>query len=155
MFIIYLNEFARSASEIRSRLYDKTLITVEHLIYIWFDPNNINRNHWISEIYSFINSVGILKNTKKFPTKEFIYKSSYGDSQDTFTNTVFMTKFIRSICKKEKFVTNKTIEEIISAVDSVCVRYFGWLSDELSKTGFVDMDEVSSAINEILPKTGD
>lgn len=149
--MIILHEFARSASEIRSRLYDKTLITVEHLTYLCLDPNNINRNHWISEIHSFISSVGILKNTKKFPSKEFIYKSSYGDSRDTFTNKLFMTKFINSIIKKENFIVDKTIEELMEIIDNACVSYFSWLSDELSKTGFVDNEEVNSVIDRIIP----
>ena len=150
--MIILHEFARSAAEIRSRLYDKTLITVEHLTYLCLDPDNVNRDHWINEIYSFISSVGILKSTKKFPTKKFIYDSSYGDSRDTFTNITFMTKFIKAIIRKENFVVDKSIEEVISIVDNVCMEYFGWLSDELSKTGFVDKDEVKSVIDKLISK---
>ena len=146
-----LNEFARSSAEIRSRLYDKTNILVEHLTYICLSPNNINRNHWITEIHSFIDHVDILKSTKKFPTKDFIYKSTYGDSRDLFTNTTFMTKFIRAILKKENIKTDLTLDEIITIVDSVCTQYFSWLSKELSETGFVDRDEVEEKVNELIP----
>lgn len=150
--MIILHEFARSASEIRAHLFDKTQITVEHLTYLCIDPNNINRNHWISEIYSFINSVGILKSTKKFPSKDFIYKSSYGDSQDLFTNETFMNKFIKAVIKKENFSTDLSIYGIMNLADSVCVQYFNWLADELSKAGFVDLDEVTDEIDKIIPR---
>ena len=149
--MIILSEFARSASEIRARLYDKTPITVEHIAYLCIDPNNINRNHWMSEIYSFINNVGILKSSKKFPSKKFIYDSSYGDSRDVFTNEKFMTKFINAIIKKENFSTDLTVFDIMTIVDNKCVEYFQWLAEVLSETGFVDIAEVIEEINTIIP----
>lgn len=153
LIMVILHEFARSASEIRAQLLDKTPITVEHITYLCIDPDNVNRAHWVSEIHAFINTIGMLKSTKKFPTKDFIYKASYGDSRDMFTNETFMTKFIKSVIKKERFNTDASIPEIMHTVDSACVDYFTWLSDELSKTGFVDIDEVQEKLDSLIPKS--
>lgn len=147
-----LFELAKSQSDIKYQLQFMTPKVVEHLIYLTIDPKNINRNHWIEEIYAFIHDIDICKINKKFPKKSFIYSNTYGSSQDKYTNIPSMKKRLKGICDSENITFTDSIYDIVNKIDFVCSNYFDWLSYELSTYGVVTLEDVGKRLNKLLPR---
>lgn len=145
-----LTELAIEKRHLEDRLIDRSVEIIEHLLCIVLDPKNVNRDHWTSEIYAFINNVPILKSTKKLPTEQFIYDSTYGVWQDNILNSEYFNRQIESICEEENIDIPDDICSTQTEFDMICAEYFKWLSDALSKSGKVTRSSCKNKIDELI-----
>lgn len=145
-----LTELAIEKRHLEDRLIDRSVEIIEHLLCIVLDPKNVNRDHWTSEIYAFINNVPILKSTKKLPTEQFIYDSTYGVWQDNILNNEYFDRQIESICEEENIEIPNDIEMTQNNVDFVCSCYFSWLATHLSEDGVIDDEECYKYLDTVL-----
>lgn len=145
-----LTELAIEKRHLEDRLIDRSVEIIEHLLCIVLDPKNVNRDHWTSEIYAFINNVPILKSTKKLPTEQFIYDSTYGVWQDNILNSEYFNRQIESICEEENIGIPDDIGSTQTEFDMICAEYFKWLSATLSKSGKVTRSSCKNKIDELI-----
>ena len=145
-----LTELAIEKRHLEDRLIDRSVEIIEHLLCIVLDPKNVNRDHWTSEIYAFINNVPILKSTKKLPTEQFIYDSTYGVWQDNILNNDYFNRQIESICEEENIDIPDDIGSKQTEFDMICAEYFKWLSNTLSKSGKVTRSSCKNKIDELI-----
>lgn len=145
-----ITEFALEKKEIQRRLINVTPKVIEHLMYLALDPNNINRNHWEQEIYSFLYDIEFLKGGKKLPKRDFIYDNTYGVKRDQVLNDKWFLTRVKGICNKENMLRPKDIKLEQNNVDYICNNYFLWLSDNLSKDGIIDDEECYNYIDKLL-----
>lgn len=145
-----LTELAIEKRHLEDRLIDRSVEIIEHLLCIVLDPKNVNRDHWTSEIYAFINNVPILKSTKKLPTEQFIYDSTYGVWQDNILNNEYFNRQIESICEEENIDIPDDIGSTQIEFYMICAEYFKWLSATLSKSGKVTRSSCKNKIDELI-----
>ena len=145
-----ITEFALEKKEIQRRLINVTPKIVEHLMYLTLDPDNINRNHWKQEIYSFLYDIEFLKGGKKLPKKEFIYDNTYGVKKDQIQNYKWFSTRIKALCRKENIEMPDDIEITQNNVDFVCSCYFSWLATHLSEDGVIDDEECYKYLDTVL-----
>lgn len=145
-------EMAEERSQIHRRLADKTPNIIEHLLYILLAPDSDCRDHWKKEIYSFLHDIELLKGSNRPPKASFIYDSTYGVRQDRVQSEKYMTKFVKDVCSKENIKTKKTLGQIMTELDDVCMKYFTWLSETLNKNEYASYEDVYNKIDELIKK---
>lgn len=147
---IYIRGFADTRKELERELSFHTEEIIEHIIKLTLMPNNSARNHWQGEIAGQLKSITRLKNSKKFPTAKQIYNWTYGKRQDLVTDRGWMGVAVRDVENQYKTTISKSIDEVCNDVDSVCIDYFKWLSDQLSNVGRVSSDVIYEKLDELL-----
>lgn len=150
---IKINEFADSKFNVEMKLDSNTWPIVEHLAKCIIMPDSDSYNHWKSEIVHFIDRVNKLKNTNKFPTKEQIYKWTYGKCQDTVIDSLVMDNlFFDKFQKQYKIIINESPEHLCKVLDEICVGYFTLLSEELSIRGYNNSARCYKYIDDFVSK---
>lgn len=119
-----------------------------HLMMTFFLRNNQSLNHWISEINGFCHDVNKCKNTKKYPKASFILQILWGQWEDSFYD--HYKGYIRDIESKENIIIDKNYN--LNDCYNYLKDYYIWLSDNLSKHGYVDLSDIKDKIHELLNK---
>ena len=145
-----IHELAYEKRDIQRTLIDRTPKVVQHIIYLVLDSDNVNKNHWMSEIHAFIHDIGRLKNGKKFPKADFIYEYTYGVMRDMILDGHWFRVTIADICEDENIQFPEDIEQIQKKVDTVCTSYFKWLSKELSCNGIISKQDCRNKLAELI-----
>ena len=70
--------------------------------------------------------------------------------QDLVTDKRWMTVAVKDIEEQYNVVISESIDEICNAVDSVCTKYFEWLSIELSDVGRVSSAMIYKKLDELI-----
>lgn len=150
MLIRLITELAYEKRDIQRILIDRTPKAVQHIIYLVLDPDNVNKNHWMSEIHAFIHDIGRLKSGKKFPKADFIYEYTYGVMRDMILDDHWFSVTVEDICDDENIEFPEDTEQTQKKVDAVCESYFRWLSAELSSNGVISKQDCRNKLAELI-----
>lgn len=137
---VYIRAMGTPRSEIRHELTHASGELTEHLIKVYLYPNAQERNHWKTEIYSFLPRCPKLKSTNKFPESEFILEciSAYLDQLEEMMYFVIDEN---NEIDPERY----NAEEL----ENMVVQYFSWLAEQLSARGNVHSKSVYGKLDEI------
>lgn len=135
---IYIRAMSEAQSEVYRKITDKTPLIVEHFVKLCMYPDSRDCNHWKQEIYSFLNTVPKLRNTKKYPKSSLIMKALtiYNDS---------IEGFIRRVTKK--YGTDNVSMLSGTDIENRLRLYQTWLADVLSSEGFAEDDEIYAMLD--------
>lgn len=145
---LFVTEFADSKREIERHLNDVTEPIIEHLLKLYFMPNHESRNHWCTEIYSFLNRIKKLSGKNKRPTKAQILSWTYNKWSDVLEDKGFIDSEIESI----EELYNVTIPKsniYYKQFNTVCYDYFNWIATELSDKGYISFPSIRNKLNEL------
>ena len=137
---LFVTANAEYKYELGRKLTDASEPLVDHLIKIFMYPNHVSVDHWIQEVYGFLNKVGKLKHNNKFPSARFILNSTWGVHGDIINESIPV--FESDYCQP----THNSSSEIADAVRC----YFLWLSYVLSANGRVAKQDVINRIHAII-----
>lgn len=119
---------------------DLSMQIIRHLIKIYLYSDDISINHWITEIYSCLNEVKLVKGTNKPPKAKYIYKYTY------LLNENYARNVVRAVIGDYKPVEyDDSLFEFIS-------DYFKWLSEQLSMYQSIAYPDTKSSIVQLLKK---
>lgn len=136
--------YIRSMSEAQSKIYDKVTAAASqidmHIIKILSFPNSPYVDHWMHEIWAFLNLVGKLKGSNKFPKAVFIKRalSVYNDMLDSIID-------IAQDDESGLIPIDVSLDEVKRCV----TEYQSWLASELSAHGGVKQSDVKAKLKEI------
>ena len=142
MIKILYTEYAMQKDKIKNKLIDNTEPIIEHLLKLYIMPEHSASKHWKQEIANFINKVGNLKGTNKFPKFKQIYDWTYGSYRDVIMNSNYLNKMIQNIIREYNLEISYNIEEVTREFNNLCDLYFTWLASELSSNGIVTNIEI-------------
>ena len=146
---LFVTEFADSKREIERHLNDVTTPVIKHLFKLYCMPESNDRNHWISEIANFLNSVKRLSGKNKFPNRNLIMDWTYYKWEDLLTDPVYMKRMLADIEFVYGVKINKSVEDICETFNALCCEYFLWLANELSRYGSAVRSEIYNKLNEL------
>lgn len=149
---IYIIGMSDSKKDIERYMGDHTKQIVLHLAKLLLLRGHSASSHWKKEIASQIFEVSKLKKTNKFPTKDQLYKWTYGKVQDLVTDKRWITPMIETIAYEYDTDIFVTPRELSNLLDHVCVDYFQWLSSSLAVSGQVSFPAIYRKIDELLIK---
>lgn len=146
-FISRIDEMATSWKDIKVTLMsEKTREVILHLlkIYYWGDITT-SKSHWMKEVHTFLNSIHLLKSTKKYPETSKIFTAiwdAWGDTWDAIEKTL-------NTEEKYKKLPRIKVDEVAI---QYCKDYLMWVCNELSFSGTVSNSEVSGKLVELYKK---
>lgn len=147
--MVVLREYAKRSNEIGQDISSKSEQIIIHLLKIFYYRDNEELvEHWTGELWDFLHRVAKLKNTKKFPTKDFILYHLWLGTEDTFEDD--LPDYISSLNRRYSKKLGKI--NIDSKVMSFCRDYCEWISEILSNKGSLSSDEIFNKINSMLGK---
>ena len=150
---IYINAMAETKARIESEMSGRSLSrALTHILCIILAPDSQTVNHWMNEIYAFRHDIDKLKGKNKFPSANEIYKWSYNKKQDLITDVNWMKLTIEDVKDNENISDSRSPATISKIMDSICVEYFKWLAENLSKVGVVSNRQVHEKLNELIDK---
>ena len=149
---LLINEFTEDKYRIECELSNRTMPIIEHLAKCLLMPNDKAYNHWKKEIINQICDINKLKSSKKFPKKEQIYKWTYGKKEDIITDTRAMKQFFKNIENDYNIHIKKSISELCSILNCMCIKYFELLSKDLSTYGFLNKSKANKFIDDFVSK---
>lgn len=124
----------------------------QHLIklYIWRDMTT-TADYWKKETSRFILEIPLIKSSKKYPSKDFIYNKLFGEWEDVFIN--HLNRTIQNIVDDYEEMLEINIETI-KAEDllNFIKEYCYWLAENLSKYGDVVASEARDKLTQLLQK---
>ena len=147
---LYIRGFAEARREIERNLTAHTDEILELLLKCFIMPQHTATQHWKQEIASQIYMVDRLKAGKKFPSAKQIYRWTYGKQQDLITDPRWFSAFVYDICNQYGVELEISPDVFMPEFDAICVKYFKWLSEELSDVGRVSRAEVYQKLDELL-----
>lgn len=147
---MYIFGFAKSRLEIEIALNGKTQQIIEHMCKLVLFPEHSARNHWKKEIASQLYTISKLKTSKQFPNQRQIYYWTYKKEQDLLQDSAWMSKMYNHLVKEYNSIPNITEDEFLYRADTVCDKYFKWISEVLSKDGFVEFDQIYGMLDSLL-----
>lgn len=116
---------------------------VKHLIKLYMYPNSDSVNHWKNEVLEFCSESVYLKGHKSFPKSSMIYEELWGKRRHMISRLVQHVKFREADLKPR---SNYSEVDLLTRIDD----YINWVSIELSKNEFLDLDEGCSRLDEFL-----
>jgi len=141
-------EMAETDREIKFKLSKSAEMIIEHFYKIYYMPLSDSKNHWITEIYSFINKVNKRKSTNKLPSKEYIYNSMFGNIEDIFDNVHETT--LDYICTEYDLPMDIEGPEDKVILFNLLKDYFQWVAEELNTNGYLKLNEVRNKISQLI-----
>jgi hypothetical protein len=136
--------FAYSRSKIAEDLEANVRNIIMHLIKLWRYPNALEVNHWRQEVYNFLNQVGRLKSSNKYPSVNFIMKNTFD------VNKPDIPKWLNSISHVyDEDFESTGIREDTELMSERIKEYFEWLASKLSDEGNVFSKYVYSKLKEL------
>lgn len=147
---IYITAQSMQKRDIETKLSISMTQTIEHLLKLYLMSDSPARNHWQGEVYGFIHTVEKLKRTNKYPTTQNIYNWTYEKVQDLVTDASWLQIRIEDICDQYNIDTNIPLNPTMHEFDALCVNYFQWLAEMLSKRGSVTNREVYTKLDSLV-----
>lgn len=147
---LFVTELADSKREIERGLNDATEPVLNHLLKLYLMSNSESRNHWITEIFGFLNKIKKLAGKNKFPSKDQIYDWTYNKWEDVLTDDNYLMDSIESIEDIYNINIDENIRTINIGYNRLCRDYFSWLANELSQYGRVTFSMVRTKLNELV-----
>lgn len=147
---LYIMGFAENQKDIERNLTAHTDEILEHLLKCFIMPQHTATQHWKQEIASQIYKVDRLKSGKKFPSAKQIYNWTYHKKQDLITDPRWFSASVYDICEQYGVELEISPDAFMLEFDAICVKYFKWLSEELSDVGRVSRVEVYQKLDELL-----
>ena len=138
---MYILAMSRTKKDIKYYLQDRADKVYVHICKILLYPNSPYVDHWKHEIYAFISSMHKLKNTNKFPSKEFVETVLLEDLDnmiDVFINQAIADEDNSNFVD----ISNERAEQ-------TCKKYAEWLAEHLASDGFVTNREVKEILGKI------
>lgn len=137
--------YIRSMSEYQSEIYRSITNNVpeldKHIMKLMLFPDYEGCDHWISEVYSLVNSVKKLKGKNKFPSAKFIKKalSVCNDMLDAL---------LEQVKDEESELSTEYVpfKSIVSGIE----MYQDWLASQLSSRGVVTKSNVKAELTAIM-----
>ena len=120
---LYIKSFAATNKAAQNYLIDKTPIVIDHLIKVFLYPDVQEQNHWKREIANTLNTVPVLKSSKRKPKSNFIFENTYEVWEETVLERTerIIYDMVETPIEFDKNNLTSAIEE-----------YFKWLSQNLS-----------------------
>lgn len=131
---------SRKLRDIGDDLDNKGKPLIRHLIKIALYPDHTSLNHWIDEIYSFLNQIDTYKGKNKAPSSDFIYNNLYSKG-----NYRYLYKWIKVIKQDygDSDVSDYQVEQFVQ-------NYIIWLSEELSDNLVVSKSSIRHKLMELI-----
>ena len=140
-----IKEYAMPLDKIGMDLRGVSGRLVEHLLKIFYYRNSTgDYNHWVTEVYAFVNSVPMSKKSHKPPKKDFIKKNLWGYKSDIFH--ILHENIVDGFIMKYGPISL----DIRAGV--FCDEYIDWLSGRLSKGYSVSIREVVDYIKILIKR---
>lgn len=141
-FIFVIIKFVEKTHRIDNNLAYATKQTKQIINYICkivLMPDNNMVYCWKQEIANLLNEIDKMDYINTYPTKEQIMNLTYYKQESMLKDTFKMKLRLLDIVYEYK-INYKTIDYVITAkiIDDFCKDYFSWISDELSKYGYVN-----------------
>lgn len=140
---IYIFAMSEYQKEIYRKLTSASEQIDEHIIRLLLFPNCRYQEHWKDEIYAFLSRIERLKGKNKWPKAKFI-KEALEVHNDILQSYIY---FVTDV---ESQFTPVNVE--LDVIESAINEYQDWISEELSKNGYVRLSEVHTKLDEILKK---
>ena len=137
---LYIRAFADSQAEVYRDIRGKSSVVIEHLIKIFLYPNSINSNHWKIEVAGALSRVPKLKRIKRYPEAKNIMKYSWKIWEDSICD------MISEIVKEYGQPEHADFKSIYDKIH----EYLAWISEELSKYGYVSNNKIYNEIQSLL-----
>lgn len=146
--IIY--ELADNRGKIESNITALSRPIVVHLIKIYLWRDTTYKNHWIREVFGFLNDVPKLKRSNKYPKQKDLYKWLWTESRESNFNKTLRS--VISLTTSDGDYKNLKKPDKVSSIDvkDFVEKYMNWISYELSDTGEIEFDDVQDKINSLL-----
>jgi hypothetical protein len=149
----YIYGQAKSIKDARSRITSHCDEIAENFMKIMLAPPGcLTLHHWKSEIFGHLSMVPMLEDKNKYPEPEQIYKWTVLDQLPELHDIQRIQRIIRNISRKDNFHIPRNFdyhafsEKLIGYLDI----YYQWLSQELSRYGVVDSEDVQHKVDEIM-----
>ena len=151
--VLDLSAQAQQKKDLSGQIVGKLVVIQEHILKLILMRNSSYVDHWSKEIAGMIDSVPKLAHSKKYPSKQMLYKLMYENELDR----IHRESYIRTRLKKLKdsyadLKITKSVEEIMSDLDEVYQAYCEWLCTELSSNGDADAVEGASLLKTLTEK---
>lgn len=145
--MIILTEFAYQKRLLLDKFYQLSDEFVDHMMCLYFLPDNPSFNHWKGEVVTFYQSCGKLKSTKKFPTYKELYHVIWGGQEDIFYE--HFDGLINNLEFKEDVNINYNEEDILNCHQFIS-DYVDWICKSLSTVGLVDRKSAYIKLDDLL-----
>lgn len=126
---------SKAKIDIKASLEESARPQIRHLIKIYLFPRSRLVSHWRSEVYNFLFDVPRMRSNKKYPSSEFIFKSTF-DSNKNRIDTMYRN--VSKDYESEEIFKEGTLSEITMKIET----FYRWLSDNLSKFGEVSRTDM-------------
>lgn len=143
-----LCEMAYDRKKIMHDLEANEQYRVDHLIKLFlFREDSNNTSHWISEVYRACYKTSKWSKNNKYLSLSDIEQVLWYGWEDCYYDRI--DKIIKNVCiKEDKDIPVYNKETLYSFLED----YHLWLAQELSNTGYVDIDECKQFIKILLDK---
>ena len=148
-----VTEFSEHKRDIERQLTTNTKNIIEHIIKLMLMTNNDSYNHWKKEIANFLSDIDKIKGSNKFPSKKQLMNWTYYKQKDLLSDNIRMKGKINNIVKYYDIVSDiSTIQYISNIINEFCFLYFDWLTDILSKQGYVNFTDIYNKLDNLMSK---
>lgn len=138
----YIIGMSENRKDIHRELANKSGQLTDHLIKIFLFESSNNINHWIDEVYSFVNRCPKFAHNNKYPDKRFISKAL----------NIYLDN-LPNICESiQKDYPNYIVKRSYEEVSIMINEYIDWLACQLSTKGVVARTDVVSKLSEMITK---
>lgn len=136
--------YAMHKKDIAASIESNTRSIIKHLIKLRMFKDSQYVEHWRKEVYNFLNEIPMLKNSHKFPSKQFILDNTI----NLHINKI--QYFVTGIEKDSRYEgMYPNWDYNIYELKSNIIEYFGWISERLSEDGSVFQNEVFNKLDEL------
>lgn len=151
--IEYILELAQSWKDIVSYIRNRWDITTKHLLKIFYWSNAEEVDHWINEVYSNLNRVYKVSNSKKYPKVDKLLSILWYESADMIDDIIRVFIEDANDSTNEKYSKLPYIEDSkILEATKFCKKYYFALAEKLSESGNVSNLWVKNTIRNLLNK---
>lgn len=148
-----VTEFSEHKRDIERQLTANTKNIIEHIIKLMLMTNNDSYNHRKKEIANFLSDIDKIKGSNKFPSKKQLMNWTYYKQKDLLSDNIRMKGKINNIVKYYDIVSDiSTIQYIAKTINEFCFLYFDWLTDILSKQGYVNFTDIYNKLDNLMSK---
>ena len=146
-----LRELATKRKNIEKKLFNSIEKIQEHLLKIFVDRDRDSVEHWCNELFGFLNWIPKLKWSNKRPSPKYIYDNICGDYIDEVD--VWFPNMLQTLQVSNK-ISNINVKwyDIKDAFTKFYKEYCKWISNELSNSGSVSLEDIKDKIQELLEK---
>lgn len=145
----FINELAVKKSALYVKLMNQSPPVIEHLLKIFYHRDHADTVFfWEKELYKFFHKVVLLKENKKFPSRNFLMDALWFSSSDLFDSRDHQ-EYVDDI--NEDCATDfGYIGKLSPNAKGFCHDYMDWISGELSVNGTVSKEDIINEVEHLL-----